>query len=62
MILIGSRCSDFESAVLGYFREAIINAVCHRDYLDSGHVQVRWHDDRIAFEPGLEQDSISGTK
>jgi ATP-dependent DNA helicase RecG len=34
-------------------REAIINAVCHRDYLDNGHVQVRWHDNRIAFvNPG----------
>ena len=34
-------------------REAIINAVCHRDYLDNGHVQVRWHDDRIVFlNPG----------
>ncbi|MEA3340825.1 MAG: helix-turn-helix domain-containing protein [Chloroflexota bacterium] len=34
-------------------REAIINAVCHRDYLDNGHVQVRWRDERIVFlNPG----------
>jgi len=34
-------------------REAIINAVCHRDYLDAGHMQVRWYDERIVFfNPG----------
>lgn len=34
-------------------REAIINAVCHRDYLDIGHTQVRWYDERIVFlNPG----------
>jgi ATP-dependent DNA helicase RecG len=35
------------------FREAIVNAVCHRDYLDNGHTQVRWHDDNVIFlNPG----------
>jgi ATP-dependent DNA helicase RecG len=44
---------------LGALREAIINAVCHRDYLDSGHVQVRWHDDRIVFlNPGGLPESL----
>jgi len=34
-------------------REAIINAVCHRDYLDVGHTQVRWYDDHLVFlNPG----------
>ena len=34
-------------------REAIINAVCHRDYLDVGHAQVRWYDDHLVFlNPG----------
>jgi ATP-dependent DNA helicase RecG len=34
-------------------REAVINAICHRDYMDHGHVQVRWYDDRIVFlNPG----------
>ncbi len=30
-------------------REAITNAVCHRDYLDTAHRQVRWYDDRVLF-------------
>jgi ATP-dependent DNA helicase RecG len=30
-------------------REAITNAVCHRDYMDTTHIQVRWYDDRIVF-------------
>jgi ATP-dependent DNA helicase RecG len=34
-------------------REAVINAVCHRDYLDNGHTQIRWHDDNVIFlNPG----------
>lgn len=34
-------------------REAIINAVCHRDYTDHGHIQVRWFDDHmIILSPG----------
>lgn len=34
-------------------REAIINAICHRDYLESAHIQVRWYDDRLVFyNPG----------
>lgn len=34
-------------------REAIINAVCHRDYIDTGHIQVRWFDDHmIILSPG----------
>ncbi len=30
-------------------REAIINMLCHRDYLDTAHSQVRWYDDRVLF-------------
>jgi len=34
-------------------REAIINAVCHRGYLEPPHVQVRWYDDHLTFfNPG----------
>jgi len=34
-------------------REAVINAVIHRDYLDSGHIQIRWYDDHlIILSPG----------
>jgi ATP-dependent DNA helicase RecG len=34
-------------------REAVTNAVCHRDYLDNGHTQIRWHDDNVIFlNPG----------
>lgn len=34
-------------------REAITNAVCHRDYLDNGQTQVRWYDDNVIFlNPG----------
>ncbi|MCS6920149.1 MAG: helix-turn-helix domain-containing protein [Fimbriimonadales bacterium] len=34
-------------------REAIINAICHRDYLEAAHIQVRWYDDRLVFyNPG----------
>lgn len=30
-------------------REAITNAVCHRDYLDTAQIQVWWYDDRLVF-------------
>lgn len=34
-------------------REAVTNAVCHRDYLDTGHTQVRWHDEHVTIlNPG----------
>lgn len=34
-------------------REAIINAVCHRNYVDPGHTQVRWFDDSmVILSPG----------
>ncbi len=41
-------------------REAIINATCHRDYFDSGNVQVRIFDDRIeVWSPGLLPEGIT---
>ena len=34
-------------------REAVTNAVCHRDYLDVSQTQIRWHDDNILMvNPG----------
>jgi ATP-dependent DNA helicase RecG len=34
-------------------REAVINAVCHRDYLSTAHTQVRLYDDRMEiWNPG----------
>lgn len=34
-------------------REAVTNAVCHRDYLDMSQTQIRWHDDKILIvNPG----------
>jgi ATP-dependent DNA helicase RecG len=34
-------------------REAVINAVCHRDYLGIAHIQVRLYDDRLEiWNPG----------
>jgi len=34
-------------------REAIVNAVCHRDYLSAAHIQVRLHDDHLEiWNPG----------
>jgi ATP-dependent DNA helicase RecG len=35
-------------------REAVVNAICHRDYQDTGNVQVRVFDDRIEiWNPGM---------
>ena len=34
-------------------REAIVNAVCHRDYLSGSHIQVRWFNDyMVILSPG----------
>jgi len=34
-------------------REAVINAVCHRDYMINAHIQVRLYDDHLTFQnPG----------
>ncbi len=35
-------------------REALVNAICHRDYADTGNVQVRIFDDRLeVWNPGI---------
>lgn len=45
-------------------REAVVNAVCHRDYLGSAAVQVRLHDDRLEIwnpgdlPPGLTSEDL----
>ena len=41
-------------------REAVINAICHRDYEDTGNVQVRIFDDRIEiWNPGILPEGLS---
>lgn len=45
---------------LDALREAVLNAVCHRDYLDSAHIQIRWYDDRIViYNPGALQPPLT---
>jgi len=45
---------------LDALREAIINAACHRDYQDRGHVQIRIFDDRLeVWSPGLLPPEIT---
>jgi len=45
-------------------REAIVNAVCHRDYEDPGNVQIRIFDDRLevwspgTLPPGITAESL----
>lgn len=47
-------------------REAVTNAVCHRDYLIAGHTQVRWYDDKIVIAnfgtlpPPLRMEDLKG--
>ena len=41
-------------------REAVVNAVCHRDYASSGEVQVRLFDDRLeVWNPGTLPEGLS---
>jgi ATP-dependent DNA helicase RecG len=41
-------------------REAIINAICHRDYRTVGHIQIRIFDDRIEmWNPGLLPEPLT---
>lgn len=41
-------------------REAVVNAICHRDYRDPGNVQVRIFDDRLeVWNPGLLPGDLS---
>jgi ATP-dependent DNA helicase RecG len=41
-------------------REAVINAICHRDYADTGTVQVRIYDDRLeVWNPGSLPEGLN---
>lgn len=41
-------------------REGVVNAICHRDYRDSGNVQIRIFDDRLeVWNPGLLPEGLS---
>lgn len=41
-------------------REAVINAICHRDYMDNGQTQVRIYDNRLmVWNPGNLPDGLS---
>ena len=41
-------------------REAVINAICHRDYEDTGNVQIRIFDDRLEiWNPGTLPEGIT---
>ncbi|MDN7025458.1 DeoR family transcriptional regulator [Methanoculleus sp. FWC-SCC1] len=41
-------------------REAVINAVCHRDYAVSGNVQIRFFDSRVQiWSPGKLPDGVT---
>jgi ATP-dependent DNA helicase RecG len=41
-------------------REAIVNAICHRDYAATGTIQVRIHDDRLeVWNPGYLPPDLS---
>lgn len=45
---------------LDALREAMVNAICHRDYRDSGNVQVRIFDDRLeVWSPGLLLEGVT---
>ena len=45
---------------LDALREALVNAVCHRDYRASGNVQVRIFDDRLEiWSPGLLPEGVT---
>lgn len=45
---------------LDALREALVNATCHRDYRDSGNVQVRIFDDRLeVWSPGLLPEGVT---
>ncbi|MCK4394673.1 DeoR family transcriptional regulator [Candidatus Bipolaricaulota bacterium] len=45
---------------LAAVREAIVNAICHRDYRDPGNVQIRIFDDRLeVWNPGLLPEGLS---
>ncbi len=64
--LAGIRRREIWEYPLEALREAVINAVIHRDYLSTGHVQVRLYDDRLevwspgTLPPNLTPDALRG--
>jgi len=45
---------------LDALREAVLNAICHRDYADSAEIQIKIHDDRLTiWSPGLLPPGIT---
>lgn len=45
---------DYYELPVGAIREMIVNAVCHRNYMDSSCVQVAVYDDRVEVtSPGM---------
>jgi predicted HTH transcriptional regulator len=56
-LMFNATIDDIEAEAL---REAIINATCHRDYRDSGNVQVHIFDDRLeVWSTGLLPEGIA---
>ncbi len=64
--LAGIQRREIWEYPLEALREAVINAVIHRDYLSLGQVQVRLHDDRLevwspgTLPPNLTPDALLG--
>lgn len=56
----GPRRTDIWQYPLDAVREAVVNAICHRDYTSTGNVQVRIFDDSLeVWNPGLLPPGLS---
>jgi ATP-dependent DNA helicase RecG len=56
----GLRREDVWEYPLDGLREALINAVCHRDYASTANVQIRIFDDRLEiWNPGVLPDGMT---
>ncbi len=64
--LTGLQRREIWEYPLEALREAVINAIIHRDYLSTGHVQIRLYDDRLevwnpgTLPPELSPDALRG--